>query len=77
MLSVMRYRVERTVEGEYPYDELYAAHHWADLASSDFQPGVRHRLSLTHETPAGANWTPAWDTSPMGVLFCLSYEVLT
>jgi hypothetical protein len=76
-LSVMRYAVERVVEGDYTHQELFAAHAWADLGSPEFQPGTRHRLWLTREIPPRATWTVDWEPAPGGILFCLRYEVLT
>jgi hypothetical protein len=77
LVSLMRYSVERVLEGEYPHRELYAGHAGADLASHAFHPGARHRLELTRTFPQRASVESAFDVGELGAWYCERYELLS
>jgi hypothetical protein len=77
VIGIMRYRVLRVVEGDYPHEHAYVGHHRADLSQPEFQPGARHRLTVTREFPAGATLLNTFDVGAEGVLYCTSFELIS
>lgn len=75
-IAIMRYLVERVVDGEYEHPELYVGH--GDLGALDrqLQSGARHRLQLSREFPAEAVYQSSWDLDERGVFYCLRFEPL-
>lgn len=75
-ISLMRYRVLRVVEGEYPHTELFVGHEHADVGDPAFRPGAHHRLYLTRAFPDFASVLGAERAGPAGGYFCVRYELL-
>jgi hypothetical protein len=50
-ISVTRYRVLRVLQGQYQHPIALVGHDRADMASSEFLPGVRKQLELTSKFP--------------------------
>ena len=75
-IGLMRYRLERVIEGSYDGDELLVGHSGPNVSSPEFQPGVRHRLELMREFPAGATVLSTFDTSERPALYCAGFTVI-
>lgn len=75
-IGLMRYRLERLIEGSYDDDELLVGHSGPDLSSPEFQPGVHHRLELVREFPEGASVLSIFDTSERPALYCVGFTVI-
>lgn len=75
-IGLMRYRLERVVEGTYDGDELLVGHSAPNLSAPEFQPGARHRLELVREFPDGATVLSTFDTSERPALYCVGISVL-
>lgn len=76
VIALMRYRVLAVIEGDYPHEHVFAGHHWADLSAPEFQSGVRHRLELTPQLPAGATLLHDFDVGADDVFYCTAFEVV-
>lgn len=76
IIALMRYAVSRIVEGDYPHRKLFAGHARPQLGAPEFEPGVRHRLTLTREFPDHANVLTPPDVGELGVFYCPSFELL-
>jgi hypothetical protein len=75
-IGLMRYRLERVLEGSYVDDELLVGHSGPDLSAPEFQPGARHRLELSREFPEGASVLSVFDTSERPALYCVAFAVI-
>jgi hypothetical protein len=75
-IGLMRYRLERVIEGDYDDDELLVGHSGPDLSSPEFQPGAHHRLELSREFPEGASVLSTFDTSERSALYCVGFTVI-
>jgi hypothetical protein len=73
-IPLMRYAVERVLEGEYPHRELYVGHEHAHPNAPEFQVGARHRLRLTHTFPDQASILTPWDVRDHGAFYCLGFD---
>lgn len=75
-IGLMRYRLERVIEGSYEDAELLVGHSGPDLSAPEFQPGARHRLELVREFPEGATVLSTFDTSERPALYCVGFSVI-
>ena len=78
IISLMRYKVLKVVQGVYPYQFILVGHHVPDLNSPEFHIGVRHLLHLSKDFPDHANILNKFqdESDQEGVFFCVSFEVL-
>jgi hypothetical protein len=75
-IGLMRYRLERVLEGSYDGDELLVGHSAPDLSAPEFQTGVRHRLELVRTFPDGASVISAFDTSERPAVYCVAFTLI-
>lgn len=78
VISIMRYKVLRVVQGEYSYPYIFVGHDVPDLQSPQFQVSVHHRLQLTRKFPEHSSILNKFEdeSRSVGVFFCVSFEVM-
>ena len=78
VISPMRYKILKVLQGSYPHQFILVGHHVPDLNSPQFQIGIRHRLHLTRKFPLHASILNKFEAEAhdLGTFFCLSFEVL-
>jgi len=78
LISVTRYKILRTINGNYANELLLVGHDDADMNSPEFQPGIRKRLELTSKCPLHATYLNPFtlENPDLFVYYCVRDQLI-